>query len=71
MAAAWFAAYRLPPACVLGHSFGAEVAAALAARYPRLVRALVLAGPPPRGRPGPAGPAGPARRPGPPGPGRR
>lgn len=43
--AAWFAAYRLPAACVLGHSFGAEVAAALAVRHPGLVRALVLAGP--------------------------
>jgi pimeloyl-ACP methyl ester carboxylesterase len=43
--AAWLVAYGLPPACVLGHSFGAEVAAALAARRPDLVRALVLAGP--------------------------
>ncbi|MFI6264041.1 alpha/beta fold hydrolase [Micromonospora sp. NPDC051006] len=43
--AAWLAAYGLPPACVLGHSFGAEVAAALAARHPDAVRALVLAGP--------------------------
>lgn len=43
--AAWLAAYRLPPACVLGHSFGAEVVAALAARHPRAVRAVVLAGP--------------------------
>ncbi|PWR06350.1 alpha/beta hydrolase [Micromonospora acroterricola] len=43
--AAWLAAYQLPPACLVGHSFGAEVVAALAAAYPDLVRALVLAGP--------------------------
>ncbi|WP_410812293.1 alpha/beta fold hydrolase [Micromonospora sp. 067-2] len=43
--AAWLAAYRLPPVCLLGHSFGAEVAAALAAAHPGAVRALVLAGP--------------------------
>ncbi|MEH0935865.1 alpha/beta fold hydrolase [Micromonospora psammae] len=43
--AAWLAAYRLPPVCLLGHSFGAEVAAALAAHHPEAVRALVLAGP--------------------------
>ncbi|MFI6781137.1 alpha/beta fold hydrolase [Micromonospora sp. NPDC050276] len=43
--AAWLAAYRLPPVCLLGHSFGAEVAAALAATQPSAVRALVLAGP--------------------------
>ncbi|MEH1164418.1 alpha/beta fold hydrolase [Micromonospora sp. CPCC 205539] len=42
--AAWLAAYRLPPVCLLGHSFGAEVAAALAATHPAAVRALVLAG---------------------------
>lgn len=42
---AWLAAYRLPPVCLLGHSFGAEVAAALAANHPDAVRALVLAGP--------------------------
>ena len=44
--AALLAAYRLPPVCVLGHSFGAEVAAALAVRHRHAVRALVLAGPP-------------------------
>ncbi|MFG1883969.1 alpha/beta fold hydrolase [Micromonospora sp. NPDC049102] len=43
--AAWLAAYRLPPVCLVGHSFGAEVAAALAATHPEAVRALVLAGP--------------------------
>ncbi|MEV1071469.1 alpha/beta fold hydrolase [Micromonospora parva] len=43
--AAWLAAYQLPPVCLLGHSFGAEVAAALAATHPDAVRALVLAGP--------------------------
>ncbi|MEU1398239.1 alpha/beta fold hydrolase [Micromonospora zamorensis] len=43
--AAWLTAYRLPPVCLLGHSFGAEVAAALAANHPDAVRALVLAGP--------------------------
>ncbi|MEU7752430.1 alpha/beta hydrolase [Micromonospora sp. NPDC049171] len=43
--AAWLAAYRLPPVCLLGHSFGAEVAASLAANHPDAVRALVLAGP--------------------------
>ncbi|MGK5739217.1 alpha/beta fold hydrolase [Micromonospora sp. URMC 103] len=43
--AAWLDAYRLPPACLVGHSFGAEVVAALAARHPEAVRALVLAGP--------------------------
>ncbi|MET7967519.1 alpha/beta hydrolase [Micromonospora sp. NPDC005305] len=41
----WLAAYRLGPVCLLGHSFGAEVVAALAARRPDLVSALVLAGP--------------------------
>lgn len=43
--AAWLTAYQLPPVCLLGHSFGAEVAAALAANHPDAVRALVLAGP--------------------------
>ncbi|WP_307812990.1 alpha/beta fold hydrolase [Micromonospora coerulea] len=43
--AAWLATYRLGPVCLLGHSFGAEVAARLAADRPDLVHALVLAGP--------------------------
>ncbi|MEV5768784.1 alpha/beta hydrolase [Micromonospora sp. NPDC052213] len=43
--AAWLAAYRMPPVCLLGHSFGAEVVAALAAHRPDAVRAVVLAGP--------------------------
>ncbi|MCI4065077.1 alpha/beta hydrolase [Micromonospora sp. R77] len=43
--AAWLAAYRPGPVCLLGHSFGAEVAARLAADRPDLVTALVLAGP--------------------------
>ncbi|MFF5052730.1 alpha/beta fold hydrolase [Micromonospora sp. NPDC000663] len=43
--ATWLAAYRLPQVCLLGHSFGAEVAASLAASHPDAVRALVLAGP--------------------------
>ncbi|MGI5522546.1 alpha/beta fold hydrolase [Micromonospora sp. CA-259024] len=43
--AAWLAAYGLPPVCLLGHSFGAEVAASVAANHPGAVRALVLAGP--------------------------
>jgi pimeloyl-ACP methyl ester carboxylesterase len=43
--AGWLDTLALPPVCVLGHSFGAEVAAALAAAYPGRVAALVLAGP--------------------------
>lgn len=43
--AAWLDAYRLDRVCLVGHSFGAEVVAALAARRPDLVQALVLAGP--------------------------
>ncbi|MEH0841940.1 alpha/beta hydrolase [Micromonospora sp. CPCC 205711] len=43
--AACLAAYGLPPICLLGHSYGAEVAASLAADHPELVGALVLAGP--------------------------
>ncbi|MCW3843455.1 alpha/beta hydrolase [Micromonospora yasonensis] len=43
--AAWLDAYHLDRVCLVGHSLGAAVAAALAARRPDLVRALVLAGP--------------------------
>ncbi|WP_255597938.1 alpha/beta fold hydrolase [Micromonospora sp. RL09-050-HVF-A] len=42
---AWLDAYRMPPVCLVGHSFGAEVAAALTVARPGAVRALVLAGP--------------------------
>lgn len=41
-----------PPAVVVGHSFGGRVAAALAARHPELVAALVLTGVPLLSRPG-------------------
>jgi pimeloyl-ACP methyl ester carboxylesterase len=43
--AGWLADRELPPACLLGHSFGAEVVAATAVAFPDRVRALVLAGP--------------------------
>ncbi|WBB81692.1 alpha/beta fold hydrolase [Micromonospora sp. WMMD882] len=43
--AAWLDAYRLESVCLVGHSFGAEVAAALAVRRPETVAALALAGP--------------------------
>lgn len=43
--AAWLDRLDLPAACVIGNSFGAEVAAELAARYPSAVAALVLVGP--------------------------
>jgi pimeloyl-ACP methyl ester carboxylesterase len=42
--AAWLEELGLPTAYVLGHSFGAEVAVELAARYPRRVAGLILAG---------------------------
>jgi pimeloyl-ACP methyl ester carboxylesterase len=41
----WLDALGLGRACLVGHSFGAEVAARLAVRRPDLVAALVLAGP--------------------------
>ncbi|HYN94653.1 MAG TPA: alpha/beta fold hydrolase [Pilimelia sp.] len=41
----WLAALGLTGVCALGHSFGAEVVAALAAAYPNRVSALVLGGP--------------------------
>jgi pimeloyl-ACP methyl ester carboxylesterase len=43
--ARWLIRLGLPPVCVLGHSFGAEVAARLARTRPDLVAAVVLAGP--------------------------
>lgn len=43
--AAWMAASALPPAIVLGHSDGAQVAAELAVRHPELVAKVVLASP--------------------------
>ena len=43
--AAWLTVRGLDRVCLVGHSFGAEVAARLAARYPHRVVALVLAGP--------------------------
>ncbi len=43
--AAWLDRRGLSRACVFGHSFGAEVAAALARSRPDAVAALVLAGP--------------------------
>jgi pimeloyl-ACP methyl ester carboxylesterase len=43
--AAWLAVRGLHRVCVAGHSFGAEIAAALARRRPDMVAALVLAGP--------------------------
>jgi pimeloyl-ACP methyl ester carboxylesterase len=42
---AWLAERDLPAACLLGHSFGAEVVAATAAGDPARVRAVVLAAP--------------------------
>lgn len=41
----WLEILGLGPVCLLGHSFGAEVAARLAVRRPALVSALVLASP--------------------------
>jgi pimeloyl-ACP methyl ester carboxylesterase len=43
--AAWLQLQGLTRVCILGHSFGAEVAAALAGSCPDTVAALVLAGP--------------------------
>ncbi|MFG1990044.1 alpha/beta fold hydrolase [Actinoplanes sp. NPDC048988] len=43
--AAWLKARDLGPVALVGHSFGAEVAARLAAHHPGLVTGLVLAGP--------------------------
>jgi pimeloyl-ACP methyl ester carboxylesterase len=43
--AGWLTALDLPPACLLGCSFGCQVAADVAVRHPEMVRALVLVGP--------------------------
>jgi pimeloyl-ACP methyl ester carboxylesterase len=43
--AGWLLAAGVGPAAVLGNSFGCQVAVDLAARYPELVRCLVLVGP--------------------------
>ena len=43
--ATWLTGVGLPAACLLGNSFGCEVAVALAAEYPQLAAALVLVGP--------------------------
>jgi pimeloyl-ACP methyl ester carboxylesterase len=43
--AAWLDLRDTGPVCLFGHSFGAEIAAALAATRPDLVAALVLGGP--------------------------
>jgi pimeloyl-ACP methyl ester carboxylesterase len=53
---AWLDRRELGPVCLVGHSFGAEVAARLAVRRPDVVAALVLAGPTtdPAARSGPA-----------------
>ncbi|MEV4345066.1 alpha/beta hydrolase [Actinoplanes sp. NPDC049596] len=43
--AVWLGERGVGPCCLVGHSFGVEVAARLAARHPAAVAALVLAGP--------------------------
>ena len=45
LVSAWLEARGLDRICVVGHSFGAEIAAALARHRPGLVAALVLGGP--------------------------
>jgi pimeloyl-ACP methyl ester carboxylesterase len=41
----WMAAMDLPPACLLGSSFGCQVVTDVAVRHPARARSLVLAGP--------------------------
>lgn len=41
----WLDAEQLPPACLVGCSFGCQLAVDVAVRYPKLVRSLVLVGP--------------------------
>ncbi|WP_344953701.1 alpha/beta fold hydrolase [Actinomadura miaoliensis] len=43
--AGWLAAVDLPPVCLLGSSFGCQIAVDVAVRHRRHVRSLVLAGP--------------------------
>ncbi|WP_081913134.1 alpha/beta fold hydrolase [Glycomyces sp. NRRL B-16210] len=43
--AEWLTATGTAPAAVLGNSFGAQVASALAVRHPELVQSLILVGP--------------------------
>ncbi|MFI7705054.1 alpha/beta fold hydrolase [Nonomuraea sp. NPDC049480] len=43
--AGWLAAAELPPACLVGCSFGCQLAVDVAVRHPRRVRSLVLVGP--------------------------
>jgi pimeloyl-ACP methyl ester carboxylesterase len=41
----WLAAENLPPACLMGCSFGCQLAVDVAVRYPERVRSIVLLGP--------------------------
>jgi pimeloyl-ACP methyl ester carboxylesterase len=41
----WMAAMNLPPACLLGSSFGCQIVTDVAIRHPAQVQSLILAGP--------------------------